>query len=151
MHHGSGPRYTDLLDPGFATGLADYAARVAERYPWADAWTPVNEPVTTARFCGLYGLWYPHLRSDRGFVRALLNQMRGVRLAMRAIRAVNPSARLVQTDDVGFVSSTRRLRYQADFENERRWLSFDLLFGRVVPRASAVGLPASARRHARRN
>jgi dTDP-4-dehydrorhamnose reductase len=133
VHHGSGPRYTNLLDPGFATGLAEYAARVARRYPWVDAWTPVNEPVTTARFSGLYGLWYPHRRDSASFVRALLNQMRGVRLAMRAIRAVNPAARLVQTDDVGYISSTRRLRYQAEFENERRWLSFDLLSGRVQP------------------
>ena len=133
VHHGSGPRYTNLLDPAFATGVADYAARVAERYPWADAYTPVNEPVTTARFSGLYGFWYPHHRSSPSFVRALLNQMRGVRLAMRAVRAVNPVAQLVQTDDVGYVSSTRRLRFQADFENERRWLSFDLLAGRVDP------------------
>jgi dTDP-4-dehydrorhamnose reductase len=133
VHHGSGPRYTSLLDPCFADGLADYAARVAERYPWADAWTPVNEPATTARFSGLYGLWYPHHRSDASFVRSLLNQMRGVRKAMQAIRAVNPSAQLVQTDDVGYISSTRALRHQADFENERRWLSFDLLFGRVRP------------------
>jgi dTDP-4-dehydrorhamnose reductase len=133
VHHGSGPRYTSLLDPGFATGLAEYAARVAERYPWADAFTPVNEPVTTARFSGLYGLWYPHHRSNPSFVRALLNQMQAVRLAMRAIRAVNPAAQLVQTDDVGYISSTRRLRYQAEFENERRWLSFDLLAGRVQP------------------
>jgi dTDP-4-dehydrorhamnose reductase len=133
VHHGSGPRYTDLLDPLFPRKLADFAARVAQRYPWADVWTPVNEPVTTARFAGLYAFWYPHRRSDRSFVRALINQMHGVRLAMRAIRAVNPSARLVQTDDAGYVSSTRRLRYQAEFENERRWLSFDLLAGRVAP------------------
>ena len=133
VHHGSGPRYTDLLDENFPRKLADYAARVAERYPWVDAWTPVNEPVTTARFSGLYGYWYPHRRSDRSFVRALMNQMHGVRLAMQAIRAVNAKAQLVQTDDAGHVSSTRRLRYQADFENERRWLSFDLLAGRVTP------------------
>jgi dTDP-4-dehydrorhamnose reductase len=132
VHHGSGPRYTNLLDPLFPHKLADFAARIAQRYPWADAWTPVNEPVTTARFAGLYAFWYPHRRSDRSFVRALLNQMQGVRLAMRAIRAVNSSARLVQTDDAGHVSSTRRLRYQAEFENERRWLSFDLLAGRVT-------------------
>jgi dTDP-4-dehydrorhamnose reductase len=132
VHHGSGPAYTNLLDPAFARKLADYARHVAERYPWAEAYTPVNEPVTTARFSALYGLWYPHGKSDRAFVRALLNQMEGVRLAMQAIRAVNPGARLVQTDDVGHISSTRRLRYQADFENERRWLSFDLLAGRVT-------------------
>ena len=32
---------------------------VAERYPWLDAYTPINEPLTTARFCGLYGLLVP--------------------------------------------------------------------------------------------
>lgn len=133
VHHGSGPRYTSLLDPAFPARLAAYARRVAERYPWVDAWTPVNEPVTTARFSALYGHWYPHRRSSPDFVRALLIQMEGVRRAMAAIRAVNPAAQLVQTDDVGYISSTRRLRYQADFENERRWLSFDLLAGRVTP------------------
>ena len=61
-HHGSGPRYTDLLDPDFAPKLADFASRAAERYPWVKWWTPVNEPVTTARFSGLYGHWYPHAR-----------------------------------------------------------------------------------------
>src|SRR6478735_629267 len=50
VHHGSGPKYTSLLDPTFSQKLAVYARRVAERYPWVDAWTPVNEPLTTARF-----------------------------------------------------------------------------------------------------
>ena len=31
LHHGSGPRYTDLLDPDFYRKFADFAARVAER------------------------------------------------------------------------------------------------------------------------
>jgi len=131
VHHGSGPRYTDLLDDAFPDQLAAYARAVAERYPHVDAWTPVNEPVTTARFSALYGLWYPHRRDDRAFVRALLQQMRGTVLAMRAVRAVNPDARLVQTEDLGLVRSVARLRYQADFCNVRRWLSFDLLAGRV--------------------
>jgi dTDP-4-dehydrorhamnose reductase len=55
VHHGSGPRYTSLLDPDFPAKLGEYAARVAERYPWIDMWTPVNEPLTTARFACLYG------------------------------------------------------------------------------------------------
>ena len=50
---------------------------------------------------------------------------------MQAIRRVNPAARLVQTDDLGKVYSTPHLQYQADFENERRWLSWDLLSGLV--------------------
>lgn len=131
VHHGSGPRYTDLLDPGFAPGLADFAGRLAERFPWVDAYTPVNEPLTTARFSALYGHWYPHRRDSFDFARALLNQCRAVVLAMQAVRAVQPAARLVQTEDLGKSYSTPALIYQADFENERRWLTFDLLCGRV--------------------
>jgi dTDP-4-dehydrorhamnose reductase len=134
LHHGSGPAHTDLLDPAFPAKLAAYARAVAERYPAIDAYTPVNEPLTTARFSALYGVWYPHARDDRSFVRALLNQVFATVLAMRAIREVNPGAQLVQTDDLGHVESSPRLRYQAEFENLRRWLSFDLLCGKVDAR-----------------
>ncbi|HEV2707950.1 MAG TPA: family 1 glycosylhydrolase, partial [Pyrinomonadaceae bacterium] len=131
VHHGSGPRSTSLVDPEFPEKLAVYARAVAERYPWVEDYTPVNEPLTTARFSGLYGHWYPHGRDDRTFLRALLTECRAVALAMDEIRRVNPSARLVQTEDLGKIYSTRRLRYQAEFENERRWLSLDLLMGRI--------------------
>jgi dTDP-4-dehydrorhamnose reductase len=134
LHHGSGPAHTHLLDPNFPVKLAAYARAVAQRYPHIDAWTPVNEPVTTARFSALYGHWYPHARDCRSFARALLNQVRGSVLAMRAIREVHPGALLVQTDDLGFTDSTPALRYQAEFDNERRWLGFDLLCGRVDAR-----------------
>lgn len=131
VHHGSGPRYTSLLDPDFPLKLAQFARAVAERYPWVDAFTPVNEPLTTARFSGLYGHWYPHGHDEQTFARCLLNQVRGVVLAMRAIREVNSRAELVQTDDLGKTFSTPSLRYQADFENERRWITWDLLCGDV--------------------
>jgi dTDP-4-dehydrorhamnose reductase len=131
LHHGSGPRYTELLDPDFPRKLADYAARVADRYPWIEMWTPVNEPLTTARFSGLYGHWYPHGRDYPTFLRALANECKGTLEAMRAIRAAIPGALLVQTEDLGKTFSTAPLRYQAAHENERRWLSLDLLCGRV--------------------
>lgn len=131
VHHGSGPRYTDLLDPCFPEKLADYARAVAVRYPHLEYFTPVNEPLTTARFSALYGHWYPHQNDGVSFARALLNQTRGVMLAMHEIRRIIPHAKLVQTEDMGRVRSTPALAYQADFENERRWLSFDLLCGRV--------------------
>lgn len=133
VHHGSGPPATNLLDAGFAPGLARFAGEVARRYPQLDRYTPVNEPLTTARFSGLYGLWYPHGRSDACFVRALLNQVQAIRSAMQAIRRHAPHAHLVQTDDLGFTHAAPALQYQADFENARRWLAFDLLAGRVVP------------------
>jgi dTDP-4-dehydrorhamnose reductase len=132
LHHGSGPLHTSLVSSCLPEKLAEYAGRLARRYPWLDRYTPVNEPLTTARFSGLYGHWYPHGRDDRTFVRALLNQCRAVACSMAAIRAVNPHAQLVQTEDMGFTRSTDELRYQADFENERRWLSLDLLTGTVT-------------------
>lgn len=131
VHHGSGPRHTSLVDHSFVDGLAAFARAAAERYPWIEDWTPVNEPLTTARFSGLYGHWYPHGQDDLTFSRALLTQCAAIAAAMRAIRSVNPAARLVQTEDIGKIWSTPALRRQAEFENERRWLSFDLLCGRV--------------------
>jgi dTDP-4-dehydrorhamnose reductase len=134
VHHGSGPPHTSLVDPGFAEGLATYARAVAQRYPWVLDYTPVNEPLTTARFSGLYGHWYPHGRDRQTFVRALLTQCRATVLAMRAIREVTPGARLIQTEDMGTTFSTRRLAYQAQHENQRRVLSLDLLCGRLDSR-----------------
>lgn len=131
LHHGSGPRYTSLLDPDFPKKLADFAARAAERYPWIERWTPVNEPLTTARFSGLYGHWYPHGRDYPTFLKALANECLGTLDAMRAIRSVRPGALLVQTEDLGKTFATAPLQYQARHENERRWLSLDLLAGRV--------------------
>ena len=129
LHHGSGPRYTSLLDPEFAEKLARFAGAVARRYPWIDAYTPVNEPLTTARFSGLYGHWYPHGRDQQTFLRCLMNQCRGVVSAMRAIRQVNPAAALIQTEDLGKTYSTRAVRFQAEYENERRWVTWDVLTG----------------------
>ncbi|MGV3742366.1 MAG: SDR family oxidoreductase [Burkholderiaceae bacterium] len=131
VHHGSGPHYINLLDPEFPRLLANHAAKVAHRYPWLRLFTPVNEPLTTARFSGLYGHWYPHGRDTRTFMRILIHQCKAIVLSMQAIRQVIPEAKLVQTDDLGKIFSTPLLQYQADYENERRWLSFDLLCGRI--------------------
>ncbi|HWJ29288.1 MAG TPA: hypothetical protein VNS32_22300, partial [Flavisolibacter sp.] len=106
VHHGSGPAFTDLTDPEFPYLLADYAGKVAEQFPWINFYTPVNEPLTTARFSGLYGLWYPHHTNDRSFVQILLNELKGVVLSMNAIRKINPHARLIQTEDLGKTYST---------------------------------------------
>jgi dTDP-4-dehydrorhamnose reductase len=130
VHHGSGPAYTDLTDKKFPYLLAEYAKKVAERFPWINYYTPVNEPLTTARFSGLYGLWYPHAKKEKTFFLALLNQLKGIVLSMQEIRKVNPAAKLVQTEDLGKTYSTPLLKYQANFENERRWLTYDILCGR---------------------
>jgi dTDP-4-dehydrorhamnose reductase len=131
IHHGSGPRHTSLVDPAFPDQLAEYAGAVAARYPWVEHYTPVNEICTTARFSGLAGVWYPHGGDEATFIRALLIQCRATVLSMRAIRAVNPAAKLVQTDDLSKTYGTPEMQDIANYFNERRWLAWDLLCGMV--------------------
>ena len=131
LHHGSGPPGVDLLHPEFAERLAAYALSVATRYPWLMDYTPVNEPQTTSRFSCLYGHWYPHHTSIESYARALVNEIKGVVLAMRAIRTVQPEARLIHTEDGGITYATAELEGFREEREERRWLGTDLLCGRV--------------------
>lgn len=132
LHHGSGPYYTSLIDPDFPEKLATYARLFVQRYPWVNDFTPINEINTTARFSVMYGHWYPHLKSEVMYLKSMILQCKGTALAMKEIRRVNPKARLIQTDDLGKCQSTEKLKYQRDFENERRWLTWDLLSGKVT-------------------
>lgn len=149
LHHGLGPDDLSPLDEGFAEDFGDYAEAVARRYPWLRMFTPINEPVTTARFNCLYGVWHPHLRDEASFLRMVFGSARATAVAMRRIRAVIPRARLVQTEDVGRVFAGPGLGYQAEYENLRRFLFFDLLCGRVDPshgfwhKLVAAGIPVA--------
>jgi dTDP-4-dehydrorhamnose reductase len=133
LHHGSGPSSTNLLDSRFPRLFAGYAKTFASRHPWVRHYTPINEPLTTARFSALYGLWHPHRSDDRSFVTALLLQCRAIVTAMASIRRIVPDAQLIQTEDAGSVSGSLALADQVRFESERVWLSLDLLMGRVTP------------------
>ncbi|MDQ2718665.1 MAG: dTDP-4-dehydrorhamnose reductase [Bacteroidota bacterium] len=133
IHHGSGPEFTDLLNENFPEQLAGYAYKVAKQFPWVEYYTPVNEPLTTARFSGLYGTWFPHHKDDLSFAKMLLNQLKAIVLSMQQIRKINPQAKLVQTEDLAKIHSTSLLSYQANFENERRWLTYDILCARLNP------------------
>ncbi|HYZ16005.1 MAG TPA: family 1 glycosylhydrolase [Candidatus Acidoferrum sp.] len=132
LHHGSGPAYTDLLDPAFPALFADYAETVARAFPWVERWTPINEPLTTARFSTLYGVWYPNLRNDHAFGRALVHQTLAILDAAARIRAVNSRARFVLTEDLQrFTAGDDGVRDYVGFLRERVFLSIDLLAGRV--------------------
>ncbi|MGD1067925.1 MAG: family 1 glycosylhydrolase, partial [Vulcanimicrobiaceae bacterium] len=132
LHHGSGPTYTDLLDPRFPGLFADYAEAVARAFPWVRRWTPINEPLTTSRFSTLYGVWYPNLRDDRAFGRAMLHQTLAQQQAMARIRAIVPDAQLVLTEDLQrFTAADDDVRRYVDFLRERMYLSVELLAGRV--------------------
>lgn len=131
LHHGSGPGGLLPTDPGFAPRLADFAEAVVRRFPSLYHFTPVNEPVTTARIACLYGQWEPHTRDTPTFLRHVAGYATATAEVMRRIRCLRPDAMLIQTEDVGRVFATDALADQAAYENERRFLGFDLLCGRV--------------------
>lgn len=131
LHHGFGPADTDPLDPAWPAAFGRYAGEVARRFPEVTAFLPINEPLTTARFGGLYGWWPPYARDPAVFARLLLAQAVGWLEAARAIRAVRPGARLLVNEDVGRVFGTDALATTIAERNERRWLTFDLVTGRV--------------------
>lgn len=132
LHHGSGPAFTDLLDPAFPLWFAEYAGATAEQFPWVRRWTPINEPLTTARFATLYGVWYPNMCDDRAFGRAMINQSLAQQAAMRRIRRVNPAAEFVLTEDLQrFTAGDDGVAEYAAFLRERAFLSAELVAGRV--------------------
>ena len=135
LHHGSGPTRTSLVDPAFPESFAHYAGTVASAFPWIRRWTPINEPLTTARFSTLYGLWYPNTRDDdAAFGAAIVNEVLGILLAMEAIRERNPQAELVITEDLqGFTARDAGVAAFVAHKRERSFLSIELAMGRVRP------------------
>jgi dTDP-4-dehydrorhamnose reductase len=95
-------------------------------------WTPINEPLTTARFATLYGGWFPNMRDDRGFGRAMVNQTLAQQAAMRRIRRVIPAAEFVLTEDLQrFSAGDAGVSEYVAFLRERVFLSVELVAGRV--------------------
>ena len=133
LHHGFGPPGADPLSPIWPARFAGYAAWLADRFPWVRTWLPINEPLTTARFAGLYGWWWPHHTDDTAFARLLVGQCLAIRAAARAIRARIPDATIVVNEDAGVIRGTPELADVVQRHEVRRWLTFDLLTGRVVP------------------
>jgi dTDP-4-dehydrorhamnose reductase len=134
LHHGSGPSWTSLVDPAFPERFADYARAVAAAFPWVRRWTPINEPLTTARFATLYGHWYPNARDNRAFGAAIVNEALGMLLAMEAIRRSVPDAAFVVTEDLqSFTALDPRVDAFVAHKRERMYLSIELTMGRVVP------------------
>lgn len=149
LHHGFGPDGTDPLDREWPHRFARYASDVATRFPAASSFLPINEPLTTARFGGLYGWWPPYARDDDTFVGLLLAQAHGHVEASRAIRGIRPAATVLINDDVGRTFGTTPCGAAVEHANQRRWLAFDLVTGRVDRSHPLWAYLARSRRHRR--
>jgi len=58
----------NFQNPDFPNLFAQYAKAFAERFPYLQYYTPINEIYITATFSGLYGWWNEKLTSEEGFV-----------------------------------------------------------------------------------
>lgn len=134
VHYGT-PRWLpeSFADAGYPAAIEEFARAFAERYrDRVTHFTPLNEPVTTASFCGLRGVWPPRLQGWRGWVAVAVPMALGMVRATAAIRAVNPhavivhveAATVVHTDDVDLDEHTALVR-------DVGWLPTDLIVGRV--------------------
>ncbi len=134
VHYGT-PLWLDnqFLNAAYPERVAAYARAVAERYAgnWDD-YTPLNEPVINAIYCGEDGTWPPYLSGGDGFSKIIVALARGMVRTQQEIADVNPAARFVHVD-AGFRWEGDEGPLTREVLEERRFISLDLITGRVVP------------------
>jgi len=123
----------DFQNPDFPERFAAYAGAFAERFPWVQLYTPVNEMGITAVFSAKYGWWNEQRTDDRSYVTAIKHVVQANAGAMRAILAVRPDAIFIQSESTEHFhpQSPAALPY-AEHRNAERFLTLDLNYGRRV-------------------
>jgi beta-glucosidase len=123
----------NFQNPDFPRLFSLYARAFAQRFPWVQLYTPVNEMFVCATFSGYYGWWNEQLTTDRGFVTALKHIVRANVLAMWEIVDVRPDAIFIQSESSEyFHADSIQALGPAEFRNARRFLSLDLNYGKPV-------------------
>ncbi len=129
LHFGVPDWIGNFQNPELPVLFADYAAAVAERYPWVRYYTPVNEIYVTARVSAKDGLWNEQLKSDRGFVTAMKHLVAASIMATQAIAKQRPDAVIVQSESAEYTSEARAVPSpEIRLQNALRFLSLDLLY-----------------------
>ena len=133
MHYGC-PLWLEgeFANPDYPRRVAEYAGRFAERYgDEVRFYTPMNEPLLNAMYCGEDGRWPPALTGDEGFVTLVRQLARGIVETQRAVQAVIPDPVFVQVEATFRYVGGPEHEQRIAFLEERSWIFYDLLFGRV--------------------
>jgi beta-glucosidase len=110
--------------------FAGYARAFAQRYPWVQLYTPVNEMFICAMFSARYGWWNEQATDDRSFVRALHNIVKANVLGMHAILETRWDAIFIQSESSErFHPFSLGALERAEFLNRLRMLTLDLNYG----------------------
>ena len=117
----------------FPALFAVYAAAFAERYPWIQLYTPVNEMFICAVFSAKYGWWNEQGTTDLTFVTALKHIVKANILAMTEILKRRADAIFIQSESSEYFHADSPAAIgKAEVMNSRRFLSLDLNYGRRV-------------------
>jgi beta-glucosidase/6-phospho-beta-glucosidase/beta-galactosidase len=124
-----------FADPGYPAAVAEYAGALAGRYQgMVAAYTPLNEPLVTASFCGMRGVWPPYLSGDEGWVTVVTSIAAGVQESVRAIRAADAGAQIVHVEAVqAYDTADPSLREEMRLWERRCELPTDLILGQLAP------------------
>lgn len=123
----------DFQNPDFPELFASYAKAFAQRFPWVQLFTPINEMFVCATFSAAYGWWNEELHTDKAFVTAIKHIVKANVLAMKAILTIRPDAIFIQSESSEyFHPSSPKAAQRANLLNERRFLSLDLNYAHSV-------------------
>ena len=132
-HFGVPDWLQNFQNPDFPAQFALYAAAFAERFPWVQLYTPVNDMYICAMFSARYGWWNEQQKDDRSFVTALKHIVKANVLAMQEILKRRADAIFIQSESSEYFHAENPAAIgPAEFLNSMRFLSLDLNYGRRV-------------------
>ena len=123
----------NFQNPDFPVLFGQYARAFAQRFPWVQLYTPVNEMYICAQFSARYGWWNEQLSGDKPFVTALKYIVKANVLAMKGILEIRPDAIFIQSESTEYFHAENPAAIgPAEIMNAERFLSLDLNYGRRV-------------------
>jgi beta-glucosidase len=123
----------NFQNPDFPALFEGYCRAFAQRFPWVQLYTPINEMYICATFSARYGWWNEQMTTDKSFVTALKHIVKANVLGMKTILDIRPDAIFVQSESSEYFHAENPAAIApAEVMNSERFLSLDLNYGRRV-------------------
>ena len=124
----------NFQNPDFPRLFAAYAGEFAERFPWVQLYTPINEMFICAVFSAKYGWWNEQKKDDTSFVTALKHIVKANVMGMIEILKRRHDAIFIQSESSEYyhADSPGRDRPRRSAEPDALPQSLDLNYGRRV-------------------
>jgi beta-glucosidase/6-phospho-beta-glucosidase/beta-galactosidase len=121
----------DFQNPDFPQLFSQYAGAFAERFPWVQLYTPINEMFICAVFSAKYGWWNEQKKDDSSFVTAIKIIVKANVMAMIEILKRRHDAIFIQSESSEYYHADSPAAIaRAEVLNQMRFLSLDLNYGR---------------------